>query len=188
MIKKIICLIVVPTLLSSCSFKSASGAAAHELMDRGAFPGEAPAWVSQSSIRNAESGNNASAVSGGFRRTTSQNVLSRRNEAEKLEKQRASALPKEDKSPLDKILEVCPRIEQELTKALVTVDPQERIVKYEGLTKRCAISPDLWTWLGNDYLATGDNLKAKFCATRAISLDPRNDEANQLLAKAGNRK
>ena len=79
-------------------------------------------------------------------------------------------------------------MEEPLNQALVTTEVAARIKLYESITKRCAISADLWTWLGNSYLESGDYLQAKSCAEKAISLDSRNKEASELINKASTRK
>lgn len=190
MIKKYISVLSVFALLSSCSFKPATGVAAQELVNRGAFPGETPGWVSQSNLvqaRNSDQGSFASPVVGGFKKTTSQNVISRQVQEEKEQKLRKAKQPEKEQSGLDRILEVCPRIEQELSKALITADVSVRIQKYETLTRRCAISADLWVWLGNDYLSVGQNVKAHTCAQRAISIDSNSKEASELIQKLNKR-
>lgn len=177
--------------LSSCSFKSASGAATQQLIERGAFPGQAPVWVSQTGLTQSRYPGFGKTTGTGFNNSLNQNILERQYNARNanLKKVKAAAkLKSKEVSPLDKILEICPRIEEQLNKALVTTELTARIAQYQSLTRRCVISSELWVWLGNDYLASGDYLQAKSCAEKAISLDPRNKEAGELINNASVRK
>ncbi len=184
MTKKILLVLLVLLIQASCSFKPASGAAAQAMIDNGAFPGRAPEWITNSRKIQAQNYDTNFGSPIGGARSTSRNVLDRRAEAEKKQK---SVVEVVEKQPLDKIIEVCPSIEQELSKALITVEPNARIKKYESLTRRCPSSADLWIWLGNDYLAVGDYINANSCALKAFSIDARSKEASELMEKAGKR-
>ena len=84
-------------------------------------------------------------------------------------------------SALEKISKNCPQIENQVLEAIQLVDVESRISSYQKLSRRCPSSPDLQIWLARDYKDTGNLGDAKRSIEKALSVDPGNPEAVDLL-------
>ncbi len=181
--------LLVSSLLSGCAVKVPSNAEQAKLVTSGAFPAGTPAWINASVAGPREDsglipqsfnmplamarGQLGSELEGG---AVVNEGLRKLDESPKI----AEGLGHEE-SPLQKIATICPAIEDEVRAALITTELSVRTTLYEGLTKRCSKSGDLWTWLAKDYLA-GDNLDgAERALERALVYDRESVEAKNLL-------
>lgn len=186
----------VPLIFNSCQFRQPTLADQKELMRKGAFPGGTPAWVATPRERGSGFAD-ATAGDGMFRRSLStrdniaipedQGILDRKLsqiEARKIKDEAAlknaeteKKQLKDSKSPLDRILSVCPKSEKEVTEALQILDLASRIKKYETIVSKCPDSWDLWLWLAKDYEKNHQLVQAGRSYEKVLVINPANDEA-----------
>ena len=131
---KIFLFLSIVLLLNSCSFKSVSGVAANQLSERGAFVGEAPEWTRRTNLNQSrfpgQTQGYSGSLGGGPRNSLSRNVFERERKTEETFKKSKPKLKPKEASPLDRILELCPRVEEPLNQALVTTEVAARIKLY----------------------------------------------------------
>lgn len=188
------------TLTAGCRFKSPTVEEQKYLLEKGAFPGGVPPWVTTPTGGGALGGGGL--FSGGlipqtFTGTTLSNSQTgvpaaggAGSSANVFVAPRIVAPPvktvehePEKDSPLERIATLCPSIESEVSSALITTELRARIRKYESLTTRCPDSWDLWLWLGKDYEKNGEPVKAGRSFERVLVLNNANKEASDLLAE-----
>ena len=167
-------------LLSSCSFSSATGPATQGLIGQGAFPNGLPGWAKQNKLR-------VGIAQGSYENNHGNGLASRIIERQyRLNKQRVEQVRagQKEESSLDKLYKKCPSLEKEVNQALIETETEKRIELFSSLSSRCPSDPSLMVWLGNEYLESGNYLKARYYADKALSLDYNNASAKELLSKA----
>lgn len=205
--QKLILLALSTLVFCSCRFDLPDTREGQSLARAGAFPDQFPTWVvppddmetgtasnagimprsytatpAVKSSREAQPANKAGQPN--FERTRMRQINAiERSESATAEKIEAdtSAVNKADDSPLDRIEQTCPGTENSVSEALRTTDVNERIRKYNTLTKYCSNSSDIWFWLGKDYQSQGRYADAKRCFDKVLVLDPDNEAAKALL-------
>ncbi|MCC6954665.1 MAG: hypothetical protein IT290_11150 [Deltaproteobacteria bacterium] len=105
-------------------------------------------------------------------------------DGEQREKERTEPVVEEaPQSALDRIVTMCPQIENDLTGALSTGEPTERVQKFETLTERCPESRDLWLWYASDSARLGRIAAAKRGYDRVLSISPGDADAMNGLER-----
>lgn len=196
--RKIVLLALVLLFASSCRFKFPSTNEGQLLARQGAFPSGLPGWVKTppemgparvsreglvpqtygaAQVVQTASGSSAAAAVGSERDAQ----LSRQEAARKAQTEAEPEKDQAEVSPLDRIEQVCPGMESQVSDALRIEGLDERIRSYENLTSRCSQSSDLWFWLGRDYQQAKRYPQAVRAFEQVLVLDPRNQAARALL-------
>ena len=184
--------LVLSVAITGCTFRVPTVAEQEKLLEMGAFPTGAPAWISPAA-RGESAG---SAVSSGivpvtFSAQPSQSsavafstgeVSSNAFEPPQPRLPTPVAVTKPP-SPLERIAAACPDIESAASSALTTTEPDIRIKKYESLLKRCPESTDLQLWLAKDYLRTGSYARATQSVEAVLRIENQHLEARAHLAE-----
>lgn len=189
-----IVMVVVVVGLSSCRFEVPDTNEQRALVERGSFPSGAPLWVS-GTVEGAERQHSTGVIPEYVVPPAA--VYVRSDESRAMMREREDRQEKEvpvtkEQSPLARIMALCPGLDTQVNAALTTVNHNERIARYESLTRDCSASADLWLWLGQDYLKAGQFPQAQAAFERVLMLDAANaeaksglDEVQKLAASAG---
>ena len=179
--------------MGGCNLKSPTVAEQRALASKGAFGNTNPAWTAMPLPRVGDAAGYTGGVPDYTLASTHLNPLSDGlnaderpamvNTPDETPPPAPAAQEEKSDSPLVRIERSCPGTEKEVSQALQTVVRSERIKKYELLTGRCAVSSELWTWLGVDYQRSGNLDEAKRAFEQAVVLNPSNDEAKGYLAQ-----
>lgn len=181
--------LLLSCVLSGCRFKVPTAKEQDALVAKGSFPSGTPAWLAAANSSGKSTGQSSGLIpldlSNAFNSRNRQgNVAleaSPEEEAAAGKKASSSAhetddTASEESSPLERIYQKCPAIEQEVKQALLTLERESRIQKWESITKRCRESQDIWLWLGLDYTAVGRLQDASRVLDYGLALDPQNQE------------
>lgn len=187
---------------TGCRFKVSSAGEGQEFARRGAYPVGAPSWVkvppgsetkSQTSaglvpltfgsppvVKESESSIPNGQMFADDDRTKARAAMAARVASQSPDNRigQTSAQPDDMFGRIEK---ACPGMEKSVNEALTADTQTDRIAKYETLTTRCSDSVDLWILLGKEYQGIKKNTEASRSFQRALSLEPSNAEAKQLL-------
>ena len=192
--------VLLMQLSMGCQFRAPSIAEQRELIAKGSFPQGVPSWIPQAALnqkfpRRSPLGvlpvsyvkppRTSSLFKGLNDPSRSTSLITRTEIAarERLNKQDASEASVEEKeaSPFNRVVQLCPSIESDVSSMLTTSDPAQKTSKLESLSNRCPNSSDLQFWLAQAYIRQGKSVKAHRSLERAVLLDPKNDQAKALL-------
>ena len=197
-LKTVLLLLLTITIFASCRFTVPNASDNRALVKKRAFPAGVPPWAAQADADRPQLRANAGLVPQSFSVPAAVSVtrssvptaasqLELRQESEAtgdiLAADEAAIQEKErSDSPLDRIEQVCPGIEDGVTEALKTTDTASRVRQYESLTTRCPNSWDLWLWLAKDYESTGRYVEANRSLERVLTLNRTSEAAQALLS------
>lgn len=185
---------------TSCRFRLPSTNEGQVLAERGAFPSSLPGWVKAPDDMGAARANRgglvpqgygaakvvqtANAGSGSNAIEQERRAQEKRSEEERESQRAVSTQTQGESSPLDRIEQLCPGLEDEVTEALKTIEIKERIQQYERLSVKCPNSADIWFWLAQDYHKTSRFAEAVRSYEQVLVLDPQNQAAQALADEA----
>ena len=199
--------------LSACRFKAPNAVEGEHLAATKTFPGAVPSWIMQSKNSPRQPVETGGIIPQTYSAPTAvqQSALSRPNpqvqsplqtDEERMREEDSKAkqlgkpgeenkgalqIPAKESSPLDRIMQLCPGVDNAVNDALQTAERNARIQKYEKLSQRCPQSWDIWLWLGKDYEGAGRLVEAGRSYERVLTIDSGNEVAQALLANVRKR-
>jgi len=187
----LILFLLVIFCLSGCRIKFPSIPEQKKIMADGGYTSGAPPWASDTVLSGQPTKRSSlslmpdsfSSPRASRTQTTSfeQRKIERQNQRQQSQKETAQDVNED--SPLHRISEICPSIEKDVTKALVTTDAHSRLQSLQSISKKCPESADLWYWQAKDHFQLGELSDANRCVNQALVLSASHKDSLELARK-----